>query len=192
MRYLFAGYEGAKIRNLKSIGMTSRLIIIRGNSGSGKTTVAKELRNRLGDGLSDDTMLVQQDVVRRDILRERDTANKTAVLMLIELMVEFGRKQGRTVILEGILSAKKYGTMLTEVMSKFDEVYVYYFDLSFEETLRRHSTKPNAHEFGEKEMREWWREKDYLGVPSEKIFYKDRSVLDSVREIINDTDTAYS
>jgi adenylate kinase family enzyme len=172
--------------------MTSRLIIIRGNSGSGKTTVAKELRSRLGDGLSDDTMLVQQDVVRRDILRERDTANKTAVLMLIELMVEFGRKQGRTVILEGILSAKKYGTMLTEVMSKFDEVYVYYFDLPFEETLRRHSTKPNAHEFGEKEMREWWREKDYLSVPSEKIFYKDRSVLDSVREIINDTDTAYS
>ena len=166
--------------------MTSRLIIIRGNSGSGKTTVAKELRSRLGDGLSDDTMLVQQDVVRRDILRERDTANKTAVLMLIELMVEFGRKQGRTVILEGILSAKKYGTMLTEVMSKFDEVYVYYFDLPFEETLRRHSTKPNAHEFGEKEMREWWKEKDYLGSKNERILGEDLSAGELVELILGD------
>lgn len=38
--------------------MSSKLIIIRGNSGSGKTTVAKELRQRLGDGLSDYTMVV--------------------------------------------------------------------------------------------------------------------------------------
>ena len=44
--------------------MPSRLIIIRGNSGSGKTTVAKALRARIGDGLSDDTMLVQQDVIQ--------------------------------------------------------------------------------------------------------------------------------
>ena len=42
--------------------MTSKLVIIRGNSGSGKTTIAKEVRIRLGDGLSDNTMLVQQDM----------------------------------------------------------------------------------------------------------------------------------
>lgn len=166
--------------------MPSKLIIIRGNSGSGKTTVAKEVRNRIGDGLSDDTMLVQQDTLRRDVLRERDLVEKRSVIELIEIMVEFGLKQGRTVILEGILSAKKYGGMLNGLADKFDEVYVYYFDLSFEETLIRHASKSNAHEYGEKEMREWWNEKDYLGMPGEKILNKNMSVDDVVREIIND------
>ena len=43
--------------------MESKLIIIRGNSGSGKTTTAKSLQNQLGKR----TLLVSQDVVRRDM-----------------------------------------------------------------------------------------------------------------------------
>ena len=166
--------------------MLSKLIIIRGNSGSGKSTVAKEIRTRIGDGLSDNTMLVQQDVLRRDILRERDTLDKLSTIELIELVVEFGRKQGRVVILEGILRAEKYGTMLRKLANKFDEVYVYYFDLSFEETLVRHKSKPNAHEFGEKEMREWWNKKDFLGMPNEKSLDKEMDIEDIVSQIISD------
>ena len=165
--------------------MPTKLIIIRGNSGSGKTTVAKEVRTRIGDGLSDDTMLVQQDVIRRDILRERDMPDKHSVIKLIEMVVEFGRKQSRTVILEGIFAAKKYGAMLQKLASNFDEVYVYYFDIPFEETLLRHASKSNAHEFGEKEMREWWNEKDYLNMPNEKILHKGQGVDDIVLEIIH-------
>lgn len=156
--------------------MPSKLIIIRGNSGSGKTTVAKELRSKIGDGLSDDTMLVQQDVLRRDILRERDMIDKRSVIELIELILEFGRKQNRTVILEGILSKKKYRPMLTKLIRMFDETYVYYFDLPFEETLRRHALKPNSHEFGEKEMREWWNESDQLNIADERTLYKDMGI----------------
>jgi predicted ABC-type ATPase len=166
--------------------MPSKLIIIRGNSGSGKTTIAKEIRTRIGDGLSDNTMLVQQDTLRREILRERDMLEKRSTIELIEIVVEFGRKQGRTVILEGIFSAKKYGAMLGALADKFDDVHVYYFDLPFEETLIRHKSKSNAHEFGEKEMREWWNEKDYLGISGEKILDKNMSVDDVVRKIIND------
>lgn len=166
--------------------MPSKLIIIRGNSGSGKTTVAKEIRNRIGDGLSDDTMLIQQDVLRRDMLRERDALDKHSTIELIELIAEFGRKQGRMVIVEGIFSAKKYGAMLRTLASKFDEVYAYYFDLPFEETLVRHTSKPNAHEFGEKEMREWWKEKDYLGISGEKTLHEGMSIEDIVGEIMSD------
>ena len=166
--------------------MSSILIIIRGNSGSGKTTIAKEVRNKISDGLSDDTMLVQQDILRRDVLRERDMLDKRSVIELIELVVGFGRKQGRTVILEGILSAEKYGLMLNKLVSKFDEVHVYYLDVPFEETLKRHALKPNAHEFGEKEMRVWWNEKDYLNMPGEKILQEDLGIDDIVSEIIND------
>ena len=172
------------------MSMSSKLIIIRGNSGSGKTTVAKEVRSRLGDGLSDDTMLIQQDTIRRDILRERDMLEKRSTIELIELIVEYGRKQGRTVIIEGIFSTKKYGAMLYNIARTFDEVYVYYFDLSFEETLARHATKSNAHEFGEKEMREWWNEKDYLGMTGEKILYKDMSISEIAHQIISDIKVA--
>lgn len=103
--------------------MPSQLIIIRGNSGSGKTTVAKQLRQQLGDGLSDNTILIQQDVLRRDMLRERDILEKQSTIELIELVVDFGRKQGRAVILE-FLSTKKYGAMLNELIKNFDNAHV--------------------------------------------------------------------
>lgn len=41
----------------------AKLIIIRGNSGSGKTTVARALQRRFGDY----SMLISQDMVRREI-----------------------------------------------------------------------------------------------------------------------------
>ena len=34
--------------------------------------------------------------------------------------------------------------------------------------MRRHTTKPNAHEFGESEMRQWWKDQDVLDVPGEQ------------------------
>jgi len=73
------------------------------------------------------------------------------------------------VILEGILSNKKYGAMLHQLLNDFQgEKLIYYFDVSFEETVRRHATKPNAHEFGESEMRQWWKDQDVLDVPGEQ------------------------
>ncbi|MEV8611973.1 kinase [Amycolatopsis sp. NPDC051373] len=45
-----------------------RLVLLRGPSGAGKTTTALTLRSRWGRG----TALIQQDVVRRHVLRERD------------------------------------------------------------------------------------------------------------------------
>lgn len=166
--------------------MSSKLIIIRGNSGSGKTTIAKEVRNRIGDGLSDNTMFVQQDILRRNVLRERDTLDKHSTIELTELVVEFGRQQGRTVILEGILKSDKYRGMLEKLASEFDATHTYYLDVPFEETLIRHASRPSAHEFGEKEMREWWKEKDYLGIPGEKILSGDLGIEYIVSKIIKD------
>ena len=45
-----------------------KLIMLRGNSGSGKTTVAKELQELFGRG----TMVLSQDMIRREVLKERD------------------------------------------------------------------------------------------------------------------------
>lgn len=156
------------------------LIILRGNSGCGKTSTACLLQRRLGYG----TMLVSQDVVRREILRVKDSKNNPAIQLIYDLCM-YGNKVGYTVILEGILSNKKYGAMLHSLINNFQgDKLVYYFDVSFEETMRRHATKPNAHEFGELEMRRWWKEKDYLDFENEFLIRNDTSQEDLINMIL--------
>lgn len=162
--------------------MTANLIILRGNSGSGKTSTARLLQRELGYG----TMVVSQDVVRREMLRIRDYDDNPAIQLIYDLCM-YGQKIGYTVILEGILSNKRYGGMLRQLLTDFDgNKFAYYFDVSFEETLRRHRTKPNCHEFGEAEMRELWKEKDYLGIPGEVLINETMSQDDIVQMIISD------
>ena len=62
-------------------------------------------------------------------------------------------------------------------------IYAYYYDLPFEETLRRHETKPNRHEFGESAMRRWWSEKDYIGIIDEKIILQEMEQEETVEMI---------
>lgn len=161
--------------------MKTKLIIIRGNSGSGKTTIAKKLQRRLGKG----TLLVSQDVVRREMLMVNDTRNNLAI-DLIKQIAEYGIGKTPYVIVEGILANIRYRNMLLSLIESFDgNAYVYYFDLSFEETFRRHVSKPNQSEFGQFEMRRWWNEEDYLGIENE-VFFHDRSSKREIMEKILD------
>jgi hypothetical protein len=50
--------------------------------------------------------------------------------------------------------------------------------MNFEETLKRHGTKSNSHEFGETELRSWWKDDDSLGFTNEYIL--DSSGLECV------------
>ena len=164
----------------------SHLIILRGNSGSGKTTVAK----LLFDHFHADAMLVSQDVVRRTMLRVKDVPDNPAIELIYRLC-SYGNQLNKIVILEGILRRDIYGDMLTTLISDFNGLArVYYFDIPFNETLRRHATKPNAHEFGEAEMRQWWRSNDVLGVKEEQIFNAEMSADDMLKNIVNDCTTS--
>ena len=60
----------------------TKLIILRGNSGSGKTTIAKELQKLFGKN----TMLISQDVIRREMLNVDDGENTKALPLLKELL----------------------------------------------------------------------------------------------------------
>ena len=164
--------------------MGGRLFIIRGNSASGKSTIAKKLQLELGYG----TMLIPQDVIRREIVRVKDEPNNPAI-ELIKLIAMYGKEIGYDVILEGILSSNRYGAMIRDLVDEFGEnTYAYYYDVSFEETLRRHSLKPVASEYGEKQMREWWQEKDYLNIQQEKIISENMNIDDIIAMILSDAD----
>jgi adenylate kinase family enzyme len=162
--------------------MASRLIIIRGNSGSGKTTIAKRLQHELGYG----TMLVSQDVLRREILRVKDGPDNPSIQLIYDTVL-YGNRIGYDVILEGILATKHYGKMLNELLRNFDgDTFAYYFDLPFEETLKRHKTKPNTNDYGEAEMKQWWNDKDYLAIKQEKHFDHKQSEDQIVQTILED------
>ena len=147
----------------------AKLIILRGNSGSGKSTVAKELRERMGYG----TALVEQDYIRRTLLRERDRPDQPNI-RLIDMTVRFSLAEGYNVVLEGILPKKHYGEMLMNLLEDYKgAAHAYYFDIPFEGTLKRHETKPNSNDFGEEEMRQWYLPHDVLGVENERIITED-------------------
>lgn len=94
-----------------------------------------------------------------------------------------------TVILEGILYADWYQRLFEIVKYEFgSNIYACYFNIPFEETLLRHKTKPNAGEFGEAEMKCWWRENDYLEVISEYMITPDMTadaIVNTIIEKIN-------
>lgn len=159
----------------------SKVIILRGNSGSGKSTVAKLLQRRLGRG----TLIIPQDVIRRELLWVNDRPGNPAVPLMSE-MAKWGAQNCEFVIVEGILYSGLYRPLFETIAREFDEVHAYYYDLSFEETLRRHATKPNSADFGETDMRRWWKEKDFIGIIPEKIIGAEMSVEAVVEMILSE------
>ena len=102
---------------------TNKLIILRGNSGSGKTTIAKELQQVFGNN----TMLISQDVIRRDMLKVKDGEN-TKALPLLEELLRYGRKHSEIVILEGILNAEWYRALFELAVALYGKnIYAFAF-----------------------------------------------------------------
>ncbi len=158
----------------------AKLIVLRGNSGSGKTCTARALQEKFGAN----TMLISHDMVRMQILHVRGREGVERSLPLMISLLQYGRQHSEVTILEGILPAKAYSPLFQAALETFqEEIFAYYYDISFEETLRRHSTKPNREEFGEQEMRKWWQEKDFLPMISETVLREDIS-LGAVVELI--------
>lgn len=157
----------------------AELIILRGNSGSGKTSVSKALQKKFGRN----TMVISQDIVRREMLWVKDGMGTKALPLLINLL-EYGRANSEVTILEGILDSECYRPLFQKAVEDYGtNIHAFYYDLPFEETLRRHETKPNRGEFGAEDMRRWWKEKDYLHIIPEKILTKDVGFSDTVNLI---------
>ena len=159
----------------------AKLIIIRGNSGSGKSTIAQNIQNYLGEGV----MLIGQDEVRRHMLNVKDKPRNLSI-NLIEKIAEYGIKHCNYVIIEGILNKQKYGTMLQKLI-EYDgiQAYVYYFDLAFNETVRRHHMKENTN-FDKQEMAKWFIERDFLNVQGEFCINQEMTEMEILQQMLND------
>lgn len=158
----------------------SRLVILRGNSGSGKTTVAKMLQEKFGPN----TMLISHDMIRMQILHVWSAEGVRKSLPLMIALLRYGRRNSEITILEGILPYKDYKSLFEAALEEYGEnIFSYYYDISFEETLRRHQTKPNRDEFGEADMRRWWKEKDFLEIIPQTVLDEDVRLEEAVELI---------
>jgi predicted kinase len=164
------------------------LVVLRGNSASGKSSVAAGLRARFGQGLA----VVGQDNLRRTVLRERDRPG-AANIDLISAVARYALDAGYHVIVEGILYADHYGEMLARLMTDHrGATYAYYLHVPFAETLARHASKPQTDEYGEAEMRVWYREMDLLPGRVETVIGHDSSLPQSIDRILLDSGPAGS
>ncbi|MEV0699921.1 hypothetical protein AB0I53_18710 [Saccharopolyspora sp. NPDC050389] len=102
------------------------------------------------------------------MLKERDVPGG-ANIELISTAVRFALDHGWNVIVEGIMHAERYADMLHKLRrDHLGRSVFYYFDVTWDETLRRHKTRPQAEEFGVDEMRKWYRAGDQLGFAEEQ------------------------
>ncbi|MES3712573.1 AAA family ATPase [Staphylococcus ureilyticus] len=159
----------------------TKLILLRGNSGSGKTTIARNLQSMLGNGV----MRVGQDEIRRHMLNVSDRPGNLSI-ELIKYITLFGIAHCKYVIVEGIFNKEKYDNMLQSIISSAHiKSYIYYFDLPYAETVRRHHSKTYT-DFSAQKLASWFVEKDTLNVKNEKLIPETMTQNDILTMILND------
>jgi energy-coupling factor transporter ATP-binding protein EcfA2 len=129
----------------------AKLIIIRGPSGSGKSTVASAL-HRIDDF---ENIIIEQDYYKEIMFHPKGAnADLRAQLMFGE--AKLALENGISVIMEGILGVKykPYFDGLFDVHPR--DNHMFFLNVGFDETLRRHMTRAKANDFGEDEMRQWF------------------------------------
>jgi len=169
------------------MGMTGpHLIVIRGNSASGKSTLALRLQHALGRG----TANIGQDHFRRMVLREHDVAGGTNI-GFIDSSARYCLAAGWNVIVEGILIASHYGDMLRALLSSHrGPTHLYYLKVDLEETVRRHEARPLAAEVPSTKLHEWFHADDLLRQPGETVIdggapleSVERSILEDIGQV---------
>lgn len=161
----------------------TRLVVLRGNSGSGKSTVARALRQRVGAGLA----WVEQDYIRRRLLAEHDRPGM-ANIGLIDLTVRYALDAGYHVILDGILPAAHYRRMLTDLHRAHQGLTWHgYFDIPLAETQRRHLGRSWSSEVGVERLADWYLPGDLLSGVDQTVIHADLTADDAADLIIDRT-----
>ncbi|WP_406205417.1 kinase [Kitasatospora sp. NBC_01560] len=156
------------------------LIVLRGNSASGKTSTAWRVRSLSNERLA----IISQDTIRINVLGEPDVQGGVTIEM-IDAMTRVALGRGCHVLLEGVLAAELYGSMLRRLyLDHPQRCFFFYFDLPWEETVARHATRRKSAEFGADEMSRWFIPYDVLTGVGEVMIGPESTLDDSARLIL--------
>ncbi|MGO1974858.1 MAG: kinase [Propionibacteriaceae bacterium] len=157
-------------------------MVIRGNSGSGKSSLAHAIRDARPRGIA----IIGHDVLRRQILHVRDHPGALSV-EYIDLSARFALDHGLHVVIEGILHSESYGEMIVHLRRDHRGLTCCYrYDLELEETLRRHRTKALAAEVSEEKVRSWYRSSDPVEELHEREFDANLSTRAALATVLRD------
>lgn len=163
---------------------STRLIILRGDSASGKTTAAVALRPELGSRVA----LLQQDYFRREILNHVDKGQRSRdASVLIVAAARQALDLGYDVILDGVFNLRDYAEPF-ELLHREHRgaTHIYQFDVGLDETIRRHATRPLKDAFGEDKLQQWFDGWQPLPWFDEHRVTADVSTADLVSTILRD------
>lgn len=161
-----------------------KLIMLRGPAGSGKSSSAK----LLFDSTDRKACLIEQDYYRF-IFRPYENgskANSKAMRQMILQNVLTALTEGYDVILEGIMNAKSYKNIVDKIIDAHpSENYFFYFDISLEETLRRHAQRPvkNTPPFTLDDMKSWYPD-EYIPIHENEVLIPESSSIDETIALI--------
>jgi predicted kinase len=140
---------------MTAVGSAStRLVILRGDSASGKTTTSHALRARLGGR----TALIHQDEIRRELLQGGEKEERSAhAAVLIDGLARQSLDLGYDVILDGIFNLRDYAQRF-EALARDHRgtTRVVQFDVGLDETLRRHRGRPLGAIVPEDDVVSWY------------------------------------
>ncbi|WP_170835390.1 kinase [Arthrobacter alpinus] len=121
--------------------------------------------------------------------RPGESGNYSALTVeLIEQSAALALNHGRSVIADGMFNASKYSGSFRRLQENHAGAsHFYAYDLTLEETLRRHATRAHKQaDFGEKAMRGWYHGWDPLTGIEERPITAEESLAETVARILND------
>jgi hypothetical protein len=135
---------------------------------------------------------LSQDYLRRIVLREHGSnGTPTVAPEFITTMVRAALSSDYHVVLEGNLHTGPYGAPLRKLIAEHPgPSAVFWMQVSFDETLRRHAGRPGLAHISAETMASWYTPRDLLGVPGERIIAEESSVENSVSAILHDSGLA--
>lgn len=133
---------------------STRLVILRGDSASGKTTTALALRDVLGPKVA----LLHQDYFRREILTNNSRLARAGdASVLLVGAARTALDLGYDVILDGIFNLRDYSGPFEDLCGDHrGQTRIYQFDVGLDETLRRHAQRPLSDVVSPDKLRAWY------------------------------------
>lgn len=165
---------------MNRISNDSKLIIIRGPSASGKSTVANELFRRA----KRPTLLISEDTIRKMFSDHIKTGHLPSKELAVKAVLT-GLENGFDVIYQGMLRVNDGNE------NRFDELlnshpknnYFFYLDVSLEGTVERHKGRLKSDQFSAQTMKKWWGFSSPTHFDIETIIAEDSTLENTIETI---------